>query len=191
MLGSSQQWGPQDVNRHQDMVFDAASLNREQCFIQNEEELPNMEAAKFYEMLNSAQQPLWPGCKNTSELSAAITMLNIKSKHNMSQACFNDVMKFMKESNHPDNVVPYNFRETKKIVAGLGLSRIKIDCCMNGCMLYYKEDNTLKECKFCRKPRYKAHNECKKKYKDVLYKRLHYLPLIRRLQRLYASTTST
>jgi len=30
-----------------------------------------------------------------------------------------------------------------------------------------------------------------KKYKDVPYKRLHYLPLIPRLQRLYASTTST
>ncbi|RDX60174.1 hypothetical protein CR513_61709, partial [Mucuna pruriens] len=46
---SSQQWGYED------------------------EEPPNMEAAKFYEMLNSAQQPLWPGCKTTSELSAAIT----------------------------------------------------------------------------------------------------------------------
>jgi len=148
MLGSSQQWGSQNFNRHQDMVFDVVGLNREQYFIQNEEELPNMEVAKFYEMLNSTQQPLWPKCKNTSELSTAITM-SIKSKHNISQACFNDVMKFMKESNHPDNVIPSNFRETKKIVVELGLSRIKIDCCINGCMLYYKEDNTLKECKFC------------------------------------------
>nr|KYP63744.1 hypothetical protein KK1_018326 [Cajanus cajan] len=138
-------------------------------------------------MLNSAQQPLWPGCENTSELSAAITMLSLKSKHNMSQACFNDVMKFMKESSHPKNVIPFNFRETKKLVVGLGLSSKKIDCCINGCLLYYKDDSTLKECKFCEEPRYKARNAHKKNSKDVPQKRLHYLPLIPRLQRLYAS----
>ncbi|RDY00010.1 hypothetical protein CR513_16860, partial [Mucuna pruriens] len=141
-------------------------------------------------MLNSAQQPLWPGCKTTSELSAAITMLSLKSKHNMSQACFNDVMKFMKESSHPENVIPSNFRETKKLVAGLGLLRIKIDYCIDGCMLYYKDDSTLRQCKFCEKPRYKARNVSKKNSKDVPYKRLHYLPLIPRLQRLYASVRS-
>jgi len=57
-------------------------------------------------------------------------------------------------------------------------------------MSYYKWDNTLKESVFCGKPRYKAHNECKKNSKDVSYKRLHYLPLIRRLQRLFAYITS-
>nr|KYP34740.1 hypothetical protein KK1_044257 [Cajanus cajan] len=45
-------------------------------------------------MLNSAQQPLWPRCKNTLKLFVALTMLSLKSKHNMSHACFNDVMKF-------------------------------------------------------------------------------------------------
>ncbi|RDX66816.1 hypothetical protein CR513_54377, partial [Mucuna pruriens] len=154
------------------MVFDIAGLNRERHFVQNEEEPPNMEAAKFYEMLNSAQQPLWPGCKTTLK------------------ARFNDVMKFMKESSHPENVIPSNFRETKKLVAGLGLSRIKIDCCIDGCMLYYKDDSTLRQCKFCEKPRYKARNVSKKNSKDVPYKRLHYLPLIPRLQRLYASVRS-
>ncbi|RDX81490.1 hypothetical protein CR513_37830, partial [Mucuna pruriens] len=74
---SSQQWGYKDGNRHQDMVFDVASLNHEQRFC--------------------------PRCKIASELFAAITMLSLKSKHNMSQACFNDVMKFMKESSHLEN----------------------------------------------------------------------------------------
>jgi hypothetical protein len=131
---SSQQWNYQHLDRYQDMLFDAAGFNREQ---QNELEPLNMEAANFYDMLNSAQQPLWPGCKNTTELSAAIKMLCLKSKHNMSQACFNDVIKFMKESSHPENLIPSNFRETKKLAAGLGLSKVKIDCCIGGCMLYY------------------------------------------------------
>ncbi|RDY00011.1 hypothetical protein CR513_16861, partial [Mucuna pruriens] len=44
---SSQQWGYEDGNIHQDMVFDVAGVNSEQYFVQNEEEPPNMEAAKF------------------------------------------------------------------------------------------------------------------------------------------------
>ncbi|XP_058774870.1 uncharacterized protein LOC131649136 isoform X2 [Vicia villosa] len=189
---SSQQWSYEHVHRYQDMVFDAAGFNREQHFAQHEEEPPNMEAKKFYDMLNSTQQPLWSGCKNTTELSASIKMLNLKSKHNMSQACFDDMVKFMKESSHPENVIPSNFRETKKLVARLGLSRIKIDCCIGGCMLYYKEDINLKECKFCNEPRYKTCilRKRKRNSKDVPRKRLHYLPLIPRLQRLYASERS-
>jgi hypothetical protein len=108
----------------------------------------------------------------------------------MSQACFNDVIKFMKESSHPENLIPSNFRETKKLAAGLGLSKVKIDCCIGGCMLYYKEDINLKECKFCNEPRYKTRCLNRKNSKDVPRKRLHYLPLIPRLQRLYASAKS-
>ncbi|GAU21906.1 hypothetical protein TSUD_34030 [Trifolium subterraneum] len=184
---SSQQWHYQHLDRYQDMVFDAAGFNREH---QNEEEPPNMEAAKFFDMLNSAQQPLWPGCENTTELSAAIKMLSLKAKHNMSQACFDDVIKFMKEASHPENLIPSNFRETKKLTVGLGLSKVKIDCCIGGCMLYYKEDINLKECKFCNDSRYKTRCLSRKNSKDVPRKRLHYLPLIPRLQRLYASARS-
>jgi len=152
---NSQQWRHEQVDIHQDMVFNAAGFDRERYFVQNEEETPNF-PPNFYNMLSSAQQPLWPGCKNTTELSAALKMLGIKSKHNMSQSCFNDVMEFMKKSSHPENVIPPNFRETKKIAAGLNLSKLKIDCCISGCMLYYKEDINLKECKFCSEPRYKG-----------------------------------
>jgi hypothetical protein len=98
-------------------------------------------------------------------------MLCLKSKHKMSQACFNDVIKFMEESSHPESLIPSNFRETKKLVVGLGLSKVKIDCCIGGCMLYYKEDINLKECKFCNEPRYKTWRLCRKNSKDVPRKR--------------------
>jgi len=61
--------------------------------------------------------------------------------------------------NH-NNVIPSNFWETKKLVAGLGLSRINIDYCIDEWMLYYKDHNNLKECKFCKKnSTYKTHNK--------------------------------
>jgi len=50
----------------------------------------------------------------------------------------------------------YYYR-TLKLVSKLGLSAIKIDCCIDGCMLFYSyEDKQLTECKFCHKPRYKT-----------------------------------
>ena len=63
-----------------------------------------------------------------------------------------------------------------------------IDCCKNGCMLYYKEDAGLKECKFCGMLRFKPKRDGIGKYKDVLESRIFYFPIILRLQRLYTST---
>lgn len=50
------------------MIYDAAGVQFGHQFEPNIEESPTMDATRFYKMLNSAQQPLWPGCKY-SELS--------------------------------------------------------------------------------------------------------------------------
>ena len=49
------------------------------------------------------------------------------------------------------------------------------------------EDKELTECKFCHKARYKTKNMGRGKHKNIPVKRMHYLPLIPRLKRLYAS----
>ncbi|XP_025653186.1 uncharacterized protein [Arachis hypogaea] len=85
------------------------------------------------------------------------------------------------------NEIPANYYEAKKIVSQLGFKEVKIDCCVNGCMIYYKEDKDLRQCKFCGEQRFKPR---KGKNKEVSYKRMHYLPLIPRLQRLYASMST-
>ena len=67
------------------------------------------------------------------------------------------------------------------MVAGLRMTSMKIDCCENGCMLYWKDDEHRRECKFCGIPRYKERRGQKKTYKEVPQQRMHYLPLIPRL----------
>ena len=67
---------------------------------------------------------------------------------------------------------------------------MKIDCCQDGCMLYYKNDNELTERKFCGHPRYSPTKGQKKIYRKVSVKRMFYLAIIPRSQRLYASTDS-
>ena len=90
----------------------------------------------------------------------------------------------------PNNIVPFNFFEAKKLVKKLGLSVIKIDACHNGSMLYFKDDEFLEKCKFCDAPRWQASKFNKRTHKKAPFARAHYFPLISRLQRLYASHCS-
>ena len=58
-------------------------------------------------------------------------------------------------SSQPDSI-PKDFYQAKKLVSKLGLKEEKINCCLKGCMLYYKEDDTaLIHCKFCEGPKFK------------------------------------
>jgi len=140
-------------------------------------------------MLDAAQRPIWPDSRMT-ELEAAVRLMSIKSNYNVSHNCFDEFAGLMKEACLDGNVLPTNFSEVKKIVGKLGLTAEKIDCCPNGCMLYYKDDLDLHDCKFCHHPRYKTKRAKKEKGKEVPYARIHYLPIIPRPQRLFASHSS-
>ncbi|KAG8369017.1 hypothetical protein BUALT_Bualt15G0106500 [Buddleja alternifolia] len=87
--------------------------------------------------------------------------------------------------------LPDSFYASKKVVAPLGLGLQKIDACENGCMLFWKDDEDLQECKVCHHPRFKPRKRGgKKKHKSIPFKQLSYLPLTPRLQRLYTSQTT-
>ena len=152
------------------------------------EESPNPTAKKLYEMLQAADQALWPGCEKHSQLSAVARFLNIKSEYHLPERCYDSLLEFMKEALPQRNTLPENFYDTKKMVEGLGLPVEKIDCCERGCMIYWGVERALKCCKLCGHPRYKSRRRESTKHKgDVPYKRMYYFPLIPRLQRLYAS----
>ena len=73
----------------------------------------------------------------------------------------------------------------------LGLKVDKIDCCINGCMLFYdnefgKNDGALRECKFCDSPRYRLTRNGR-----IPNKSMFYFQIIPRLQRLFASMKTT
>lgn len=84
-----------------------------------------------------------------------------------------------------DHCVPKDYYGAKKMLKGLGLGYVKIDACINNCMLYYKETSELQSCKVCDHPRYKS--EGGRRSKGIPYKVLRYLPLTPRLQRLFMS----
>ena len=128
-------------NPYESMIFDAAGPELMDQFEAHIEEPPNKEAKIFYELLQSAQRPLWDGCVDHSELSMAVRMLSIKAEGNISQQTFDDILQAMKEGMPKDNLLVPNFYRAKRLVSKLGMGSIQIDCCINGCMLYYSDDD--------------------------------------------------
>jgi len=169
------------------MIHEAVGVEFSSNYDQQNEECPNTEAKYFYDLLHASQKPLWPRRTNHTELSVAIRFLTIKSEGNMSQRSFNQTMALLKETHPKDNFIPEDYYRTLKLVSKLGLYARKINCCVDGCMLFYSdEDKQLTECKFCHKPRYKTKKVSRGRHKDVPMKRMHYLHLIPKLRRLYA-----
>ncbi|XP_057718959.1 uncharacterized protein LOC130933375 isoform X2 [Arachis stenosperma] len=164
--------------RYHEMVFDSAGP-----------EDPHVEAKNFFDLLEAAQKPLWEGCVH-SQLSIAVRMLCIKAEGNQSQESFKQWTTLIREIAPEGSAIPRDYYEAKKLVQKLGLKAIKIDCCSNNCMLYRKDDAVLTSCKFCEAPRFKPISDGGCKSKRVPVRRMHYLPLIPRLRRLYASMSS-
>ncbi|XP_019246481.1 PREDICTED: uncharacterized protein LOC109226136 [Nicotiana attenuata] len=139
---------------------------------------PSDESKRFYEQLLEASRPFYEGSVH-SKLSVAVRLLSIKSDSSISQAGMDSIIGLMNELN-PSNIdLPKDFYTAKKLVSKLGLSSERIDCCEKGCMLFYKDDASLENCKFCNQPRFKEVTNANTK-KKVPVKAMHYLPLIPR-----------
>jgi len=71
------------LNKFESMVYNAIGLeyemdhNEEMDYSSSVDETPNIEAQKFYELLDAVQKPLWPGCNNHIELSFVVIFLAI------------------------------------------------------------------------------------------------------------------
>ena len=172
-------------SRMSDMINDAFGMHSDFEQGENVEEAPNEEANIFYEQLRDCSSPLFNGSQH-SKLSVAVRLLSIKSDNNISQGAMDSMIDLMKELVDPNVEIPDSYYKANALVSKLGHSSIRIDCCEKGCMLYYKEDVNLESCKFCSHPHYKIGSTGKK----LAIKAIHYLPLIPRLKRLYASNSS-
>ncbi|KAH1225772.1 hypothetical protein GmHk_11G032602 [Glycine max] len=69
------------------------------------EENPNLEAQKFFDMLATAQAPLWEGCEHHSKLSASLAYLSLKSDYNMSKGCSNRMVPLMDDTMPKNNTM--------------------------------------------------------------------------------------
>uniref|UniRef100_A0ACD5ZBG1 Uncharacterized protein n=1 Tax=Avena sativa TaxID=4498 RepID=A0ACD5ZBG1_AVESA len=124
-----------DVDRMDDMLIDAIAA--EGVSVGDE---PTEAAKKFYEILVEADKPLHE--KTTqSRLSIVGRLMTIKTQHNLSESCYNDIMSVIHDIVGDDAAkdLPVNFHRSKKLVHSLAMPYVKIHACPNNRMIYYKE----------------------------------------------------
>lgn len=169
------------ANPYREMLMDAMGENyvdNNEDFDYVNDEAPNSEAKKFYDMLRDVSEPLYNGCKTETVLSACVNMMVLKAQTRLTQAGFNFASSMIKNFLPEDNKLNNNFYEAKKMLKPLGLGYEKIDVCHNFCMLYYKENEAKIFCDICKEPRYKLTNSsgCRKKnpkYDYVIFLSYH------------------
>ncbi|GAU27327.1 hypothetical protein TSUD_05530 [Trifolium subterraneum] len=146
----------------EDMVGDALGVNLSYERGGEEEIIPNEKALKFYSMMEEVNKPLFEGSSD-SKLSMCVRLLAARSNWNVPEDCLEFFSKMMLDATPVKDNLPKSYYDAKRLVSKLGLEVKKIDCCVQGCMLFYDNefgtnDGALEECKFCNAPRYQVCN---------------------------------
>lgn len=117
----------------------------------------------------------------------SIELMALRSNWHVPQKGIDYIARMLNDVCPVKGCLPENYYQATKFVSTLGLKAMKIDCCVKSCMLYYKDDSKLTECKICGSARYLPRKTGMGRYRYVPRKRMFYFPIIPRLQRLYAS----
>ena len=147
------------------------------------DEYPNPQCRQFFEMLNAVNSPLFEGCKTHTKMSIIARLTTLKTDHRLTERCYDEFCAIVNEVIPDENTMVNSFYDTKKQIAALGLPVEKIDCCPNGCMIYWGNNANATCCHACETSRWRRNSKGDK----VSRKQFHYFPLGPRLQRLYAS----
>jgi hypothetical protein len=93
----------------------------------------------------------------SEDLIKGFRLFHIKEKHNLTEAAFNDILREMDLS----GITLYRLRKVLKQL--IPLEPILIDCCIDSCIAFTKEYETLEYCPICEKTRYKTGSKIARK----------------------------
>ncbi|CAK8537117.1 unnamed protein product [Lathyrus sativus] len=93
-----------------------------------------------------------------------VRLLAAKSNWNVPNPCLEYFAKMMLHATPMKDNLPTSYYKTNGLVSKLGLEVRQIDCCINGCMLFYENefrinDEALEKYKFCKSPRYQVRSK--------------------------------
>ncbi len=136
-------------------------------------------------------KPLYEGCTEYTKFSAIVDLYNLKCMGGWSNNSFTWLLEILNKMLPSDASLPKNTYEVKKYMRELGLGYEKIPVCVNGCMLFWKDNENAENCKVCGKSKWKQNKdgvESSQKLKRKPKKVLRWFPLKSRLQRLFMSS---
>ncbi|XP_058752188.1 uncharacterized protein LOC131625341 [Vicia villosa] len=167
---SSQMQCQEQFNLVEEMFTDALGVNVAYDEPQDidGEELPNEKAQRFYQLLKEINIPLFEGSSD-SKLSMCVRLLAAKSNWNVPDQCLEFFARMILDATPVKENMPISYYDAKRVVSKLG----------------------LEECKFCESPRYLVSSKgVDQRQNRIAVKSMFYLPIIPRLQRMFASMHS-
>ncbi|XP_061993678.1 uncharacterized protein LOC133711589 [Rosa rugosa] len=142
---------------------------------------------EFTDFFENADQPLYPDCKNFTNLSALVECYNLKVKFGMSDTCFASMLimvgKFLPEGHG----IPSSMYQAKKALSALGMDYEKIHACCNDCILFRNDFKDATTCPTCGASRWKLGKD-KRVKEGVPAKVLWYFPPIPRFKRMFETS---
>ncbi|CAL2259575.1 unnamed protein product [Prunus armeniaca] len=141
---------------------------------------------EFANVIGDGDQPLYPGCRKYTKLSALVKLYNLKAKHGMSDVCFTELLILQGNLLLEGNTISASMCEAKKTLCALGLSYEKMHACPNYCILYRKEYEDSTNCPTCDISRWKEGKDSILK-EGVPAKVVWYFPPIPRFKRMFRS----
>ncbi|RVW89710.1 hypothetical protein CK203_047225 [Vitis vinifera] len=141
----------------------------------------------FETLLEDAQKPLYPGCRNFTKLSALVKLYNLKARYGWSDKSFSELLSILGDMLPLNNELPLSMYEAKKTLNTLGMEYEKIHACPNDCILYRNELKDATSCPTCGTSRWKLDGTGTKKRKGVPAKVMWHFPPIPRFRRLFQS----
>ncbi|KAI5351285.1 hypothetical protein L3X38_004176 [Prunus dulcis] len=141
---------------------------------------------EFANVIGDGDQPVYPGCRKYTKLSALVKLYNLKAKHGMSDVCFTELLILQGDLLPEGNTIPTSMYEAKKTLCALGLSYEKMYACPNDFILYRKEYEDSTNCPTCGISRWKEGKDSILK-EGVPAKVVWYFPPIPRFKRMFQS----
>ncbi|KAI5322427.1 hypothetical protein L3X38_031499 [Prunus dulcis] len=141
---------------------------------------------EFANVIGDGDQPVYPGCRKYTKLSALVKLYNLKAKHGMSDVCFTELLILQGDLLPEGNTIPTSMYEAKKTLCALGLSYEKMHACPNDCILYRKEYEDSTNCPTCGISRWKEGKDSILK-EGLPAKVVWYFPPIPRYKRMFQS----
>ncbi|KAL6586327.1 hypothetical protein OROMI_001315 [Orobanche minor] len=171
------------VSNYTDMVYDAIHPQFDECEFKVGPDLPNKEAKAFFGLLREANVEIYEN-SNKTVLGFMAEWLHTKEYKNATESADDGFLRVAlnylvaPEARH---LVPDIMYKINRMMEKMSLGYETFDVCTNNCFLYYKEDEALIQCPFCHEARY----EMLSSGNYTARKKLWYLPISPRLQRLY------
>ena len=134
----------------------------------------------WHKLMEDASKPVY-GTSKLSHLSTILLILNLQTVHGWTNESVDELLTFLQQLLPLDSTLPKKRSACKAQITKLGLGYENIHTCVNGCVLFHKNNASETECPKCKKPRYRPGLKSNSTPRKIL----RHFPVIPRLLRMY------